>query len=249
MRQGRPGKPHRGPQGLRQARFLTLASLRWALRHRAYTWWYLIRYWRLLKLRLTQPGVICEGMVFLDRDTDITARTGYGRLILGAWTHIGRGTAIRAHEGTLRIGPNCVIGQHDTINCYLDLEIGGAGLIADWVYVSDFDHKADDLTIPIRDQGIVKTPVRIGRDVWLGTKSTVTRGVRIGEGSIVGANAVVTKDVAPYSVVGGAPARVLRRRDAPKPTKPQDRKDPRDQRANGRRWWWSNPSRATSTRL
>ncbi|MGH3657589.1 MAG: acyltransferase, partial [Micromonosporaceae bacterium] len=187
----------------RQAKFLTLASLRWILRHRAYTPWYLVRYWRLLKLRLTQPGVICEGMVFLDRDTEIEARTGYGRLIIGAWTHIGRGTAIRSHEGTLRIGAKCVIGRYNTINSYLDVEVGDSGLIADWVYISDFDHKADDLAVPIKDQGIVKTPVRIGRDVWLGTKATLTRGVRIGRGSIVGANAVVTRDVMPYSVVGG----------------------------------------------
>ena len=213
----------------RQARFFTLASLRWVLRHRAYTPWYLVRYWRLLRLLLTQPGVICEGIVFLDRGVEITARRGYGRLILGAFTHIGRGTAIRAHEGTLRIGEKTVIGRNTTINCYLDVEVGATTLIADWVYISDFDHKADDLAIPIKDQGIVKSPVRIGRDVWLGTKVTVTRGVRIGEGAIVGANAVVTRDVEPYTVVGGVPARLLKRRTSTsqpsiaEPSGPSDR--------------------------
>lgn len=196
----------------RRARFFTLASLRWMVRHRAYTPWYLVRYWRLARLLLTQPGVVCEGLVFLDRRTEIEARTGYGRVFLGAWTHVGQGAAIRAHEGTLRIGAKSIIGRETTINAYLDLEIGEAALVADRVYVSDFDHKADELTVPIKDQGILKTPVRIGRDVWLGTKSTVTRGVRIGEGSIVGANSVVTRDVAPYTVVGGVPARVIKRR-------------------------------------
>ncbi|MGH3646725.1 MAG: acyltransferase [Micromonosporaceae bacterium] len=196
----------------RRARFLTLGSLRWMLRHRAYTPWYLVRYWRLARLLLTQPGVVCEGLVFLDRGTEIEARTGYGRVFLGAWTHVGRGVAIRAHEGTLRIGAKSIIGRDSTINAYLDVEIGEAALIADRVYVSDFDHKSDDLTVPIKDQGILKTPVRIGRDVWLGTKSTVIRGVRIGEGGIVGANAVVTRDVAAYTVVGGVPARLIKQR-------------------------------------
>jgi acetyltransferase-like isoleucine patch superfamily enzyme len=222
------GSPHRSADGPRNARFFTLASLRWVLRHRAYTPWHLARYWRFLRLRLTQPAVICEGMVFLDRGTEIQARPGYGRLVLGRWVHVGKGSAIRAHEGTLRIGDKVVIGRHSTINSYLDVEIGAAGLIADWVYISDFDHKAVDLTIPIKDQGVVKTPVRIGRDCWIGTKATITRGVRIGEGSIVGANAVVTRDVAAYSVVGGAPARLLRSRQrgvpVRRPVKPPARK-------------------------
>jgi len=206
------GTRHPPPVGPRSARLLTLASLRWVMRHRAYTPWHLVRYWRFFWLRMTQPGVICEGMVFLDRGTEIRARPGYGRLVLGRWVHVGKGSAIRAHEGTLRIGHKVVIGQNSTINSYLDLEIGEAGLIADWVYISDFDHKAVDLRVPIKDQGIVKTPVRIDRDCWIGTKATITRGVRIGEGSIVGANAVVTRDVTAYSVVGGVPARLLRSR-------------------------------------
>ncbi|MGH3713799.1 MAG: acyltransferase [Micromonosporaceae bacterium] len=201
----------------RRARFLTLASLRWMLRHRAYTPWYLVRYWRLARLLLTQPGVVCEGLIFLDKGTEIQARTGYGRVFIGAWTHVGRGAAIRAHEGTLRVGAKSIIGRDTTINAYLDVELGEAALLADRVYISDFDHKADDLTVPIKDQGILKTPVRIGRDVWIGTKATVTRGVRIGPGSIVGANAVVTRDVLPYSVVGGVPARFIKRREPAKP--------------------------------
>jgi len=218
-RQWHPGT-RRAPVGPRNARILTLDSLRWVLRHRAYTPWHLVRYWRFLWLRLTRRGVICEGMVFLDRGTEIRARPGYGRLVLGRWVHVGKGTAIRAHEGTLRIGDKVVIGRDNTINCYLDVEIGDCGLIADWVYISDFDHKTVDLAVPIKDQGIVKSPVRIGPDCWIGTKATITRGVRVGEGSIVGANAVVTRDVAPYSVVGGAPARLLRSRRARRPSRP-----------------------------
>jgi acetyltransferase-like isoleucine patch superfamily enzyme len=195
-----------------QARFLTVASLRWMLRHRAYTPWYLVRYWRLLKFRLANPHIVLRGMVFLGKKVDIHCRPGYGRLEIGRWVHIGDGNAIRCHEGSLRIGDKAVFGKDNTINCYLDIEIGAATLVADWVYICDFDHVTSDITMPIKDQGIVKLPVRIGPDTWLGTKVTVTRGSVIGRGCVVGAHAVVRGEVPDYKIAVGIPARVVRDR-------------------------------------
>jgi acetyltransferase-like isoleucine patch superfamily enzyme len=197
-----------------QARFLTLASLRWVIRHRAWTPWYLVRYWRFAKFKLRNPHVITEGFVFLGRNVTLEARRGYGRLILGRWVHIGSGNSIRCHEGTIRVGDKCVFGKDNTVNGYLDIEFGAATIVADWVYVCDFDHVFADVTVPIKDQGIVKAPVRIGPDVWLGTKVTVLRGITIGRGCVVAANAVVNKDLPPYSVAVGVPARVVRDRVA-----------------------------------
>jgi acetyltransferase-like isoleucine patch superfamily enzyme len=182
------------------------------VRDRAYTPWHLVRYWRLLRFRLANPHVIALGMVYLDAGVEIYARRDYGRLILGRSVYIGRGTAIRCHEGTLRIGDRTVFGQRDTVNCYLDVEIGEAALIADDVYISDFDHRHERLDVLIQDQGIVKARVRVGRDVWLGVGAVVTRGVVIGAGTVVGANAVVTRDLPAQAVAVGAPARVIRRR-------------------------------------
>ncbi|WAX57923.1 acyltransferase [Jatrophihabitans cynanchi] len=199
---------------LRSARFLTWASLRWVLRHRAYTPWYLVRYWRFFAFKVRNRHVITTGFVFLDRGVELYARRGYGRLILGRWIHLGVDTALRCHEGTLSVGDKCVLARDVSINCYLDVEIGDSTLIADNVYISDFDHNFADLTVPIKDQGIAKSRVRIGRDVWLGTKVTVARGVEIGEGSVVGANAVVTRDLPGHSVAVGVPARVIRDRRA-----------------------------------
>lgn len=195
-----------------QARFCTLASLRWVLRNRAYTPWYLVRYWRLLRFRLANPHVILRGMVFLGRNVELHCRPGYGRLEIGRWVHIGDGNAIRCHEGSLRIGDKAVFGRNNTINCYLDIEFGAACLIADWVYICDFDHITADIKVPIKDQGITKTPVRIGPDCWVGVKSTVLRGTRIGRGSVLGAHAVARGDLPEYSLAVGAPARVVRSR-------------------------------------
>jgi acetyltransferase-like isoleucine patch superfamily enzyme len=195
-----------------QVRFVTAASLRWIVRHRAWTPWYLLRYWRLLRFRIANPHVVLRGMVFLGRRVEIVARPGYGRLEIGRWVHIGDGNSIRCHEGSLRIGDKVVMGRNNTVNCYLDVEIGAATLVADWVYVTDFDHRIDDVHTPIKDQGIVKAPVRIGPDTWLGVKSSVLRGTRIGRGTVVGAHAVVRGDVPEYSIAVGAPARVVRNR-------------------------------------
>lgn len=195
-----------------QARFLTLASLRWILRNRAYTPWYLVRYWRLLRFRAANPHVVLRGMVFLGKNVELHARPGYGRLEIGRWVHIGDGNSLRCHEGSLRIGDKVVFGKDNTVNCYLDIEVGAATIVADWVYVTDFDHRIEDVTVPIKDQGIVKTPVRIGPDCWLGTKVSVLRGTRVGRGSVLGAHAVVRGDIPEYSIAVGAPARVVRNR-------------------------------------
>ena len=197
-----------------QARFLTLASLRWIVRHRAWTPWYLLRYGRLLRLRLRHPDVVLKGMVFLGRNVEIEARPGYGRLEIGRWVHIGDGNSLRCHEGSMRIGDKVVLGRNNTVNCYLDVEIGAASIVADWVYVTDFDHRSEDVHVPIKDQGIVKAPVRIGPDTWIGVKASVLRGSRIGRGCVLGAHAMVREDIPDFAVAVGAPARVVRDRVA-----------------------------------
>jgi len=163
-------------------------------------------------LRWRQPGVRMEGLVFLGRRVEIYARPGLGRVVLGRWVHVGDGTRIRCHEGTVRIGDKVVFGQYDVVNAYLDVEIGAATILADWVYVTDFDHAFDDRSVPIKDQGIVKSPVRIGPDVWVGTKASVLRGADVGEGCVLAAHTVVRGEVAPYQVVAGVPGRVVRSR-------------------------------------
>src|SRR5690606_3572780 len=182
----------------RQARFLTVESLRWVWRNRAFTPWYLVRYWRLLKFRIANPHIILRGMVFLGRDGEIHCRPGYGRMEIERRVQVGDGNAIRCHEGALRIGDKVVFGRQNVVNGYLDIEIGAATLVADWVYICDFDHVTSDITVPIKDQGIVKSPVRIGPDTWIGTKVSVLRGTRVGRGCVLGAHAVVRGDIPDY---------------------------------------------------
>ncbi len=190
-----------------------MAWVRGVLRARMYTPRYLAYGLRYLWFRLRNPHVVTRGMVFLARGAEVRCRRGLGHLEIGRWVWVGRGTSIRCHEGSLRIGDKAVFGSNVVVNCYLDVRIGDETLLADWVYVADFDHRFDDPDVPIRKQGIVKSPVAIGRDCWIGEKATVLRGSRVGKGSVVGAHTLVRGRFPDRSVIVGNPGRVVRRRE------------------------------------
>jgi acetyltransferase-like isoleucine patch superfamily enzyme len=189
-----------------------IRTIRFILTRRLYTPRYWLMALRFLRFKLTHPHIRTEGFIFIGSDVEIYCRRGYGRMTIGRWVFIGRGNAIRCHEGNLRIGDKVVFGGHNTINGYLDIEIGSDCIFADRIYVCDFDHRFEDMELPIRKQGIVKSPVRIGANCWIGEKSTILRGVSVGEGSVIASHALVNRDVPPNSVVGGVPARVLKTR-------------------------------------
>jgi acetyltransferase-like isoleucine patch superfamily enzyme len=138
------------------------------------------------------------------------------RLLIGRWAWIGHGTKIRVHEGTVSIGAKSVLGQECTISAFQSVSIGRECIVADRVMLIDFDHGAVEVERPIRLQGIYKRDVQVGHNVWIGYGACVLRGVTIGDNSIVGTNAVVTRDVPADAVVAGVPARVIRMRDAPR---------------------------------
>jgi len=167
----------------------------------------------LLKLRhrgrLQTDGIcfVCPG-VKLELGRSATLR-------VGRWAWIGHGCKIRVHEGEVSIGAKTVIGQECTISAYQHVSIGRECIIADRVMLIDFDHGVTEVERPIRLQGIYKRDVRVGHNVWIGYGACILRGVSVGENSVIGTSSVVTGDVPDNAVVAGAPARVLRMRDAP----------------------------------
>jgi acetyltransferase-like isoleucine patch superfamily enzyme len=136
-------------------------------------------------------------------------------LRMGRWSWIGHDSKIRVHEGEVSIGAKTVMGQECTISAYQHVSIGRECIVADRVMLIDFDHGVVEVERPIRLQGIYKRDVRVGSNVWMGYGSCILRGVSVGHNSIVGTNAVVTKDVPENAVVGGVPAKVLRMREEP----------------------------------
>jgi len=81
------------------------------------------------------------------------------------------------------------------------------------VLLVDINHKFDDTNVPIINQGhSQEEPIIIEDDVWLGARVIILPGVKIGKGSIIAANSVVTKDVSPYTIIGGNPAVFIKSR-------------------------------------
>jgi maltose O-acetyltransferase len=104
------------------------------------------------------------------------------------------------------IGERSILGQTDEIT------IGDNVLTGPELMIFTQNHHFGDRNVPIRMQGGVPAPVVIENDVWIGARVIILAGVTIGTGSVVGAGSVVTKDVAPYSIVGGVPAKVIGQR-------------------------------------
>ncbi len=118
---------------------------------------------------------------------------------------------------TLIIGDNVSINAYSHIACINKINIGNNVLIGSNVLITDHSHgKLERSDIPFVDRHLIsKGPVIIEDNVWIGEHACIMPGTTIGTGSIVAANAVVTKDVPPYSLVGGVPAKVIKSIDNP----------------------------------
>jgi len=96
------------------------------------------------------------------------------------------------------------------------IRIGNDVLVGPYAVINSSDHSHKQLDRPMTSIDHVMAPVSIGNDVWIGAHAVVTGGVEIGDGAVIAAGAVVTRDVPPYSIVGGVPAAIIGDRRAPK---------------------------------
>ena len=141
---------------------------------------------------------------------EIGSNTGIGKhAFLSAWDSFGE----MKMTPCIKIGDNCSVGRYNHISATNRIEIGDGFLSGRWVTIVDNAHGKtcfEELHIPPKERDIIsKGPVIIGRNVWVGDKASILPGVTIGDGVVVAANSVVTKDVPAYCVVGGCPARIL----------------------------------------
>ncbi|HEV3048532.1 MAG TPA: acyltransferase [Solirubrobacteraceae bacterium] len=171
---------------------------------------------RFLLLKLRYRGRLrTEGLCFICPKVKLEIGR-HATLRIGRWAWIGHATKIRVHEGEVSIGAKTVMGQECTISAYQHVSIGRECIIADRVMLIDFDHGVTEVERPIRLQGIYKRDVRVAHNVWIGYGACILRGVTVGENSVIGTNAVVTREVPANAVLGGVPARVIRMRETPR---------------------------------
>ncbi len=132
---------------------------------------------------------------------------------IGKRLEISKGAFIMSPQN-VEMGDDVFLGRNVTIAGQKGVKIGSNTIINHNVNIISVNHIYENSTKTIREQGYRGGPISIGEDVWICTGAVILPSTKIGKGAVVGANAVVTKDVAPYTVVAGIPAKLIKRRIA-----------------------------------
>lgn len=149
----------------------------------------------------------------------ITGKTARGALCkcifdkCGSRVNVERGASFGTGRG-ISIGSNSGIGINARLNPSGGIVIGDDVMMGEDAVIWSENHAFEDTSKPMRLQGYKKAPIVIEDDVWIGLRVIVLAGVRIGRSSVIGAGSVVTSDIPAYSVAGGVPAKVIKRRQS-----------------------------------
>lgn len=143
--------------------------------------------------------------------------SGNKGVIFGRNCNVGSYSRLMVSSGLGQLGAHIIIGNNVGIGSFSN--IGGTGgvmigddtIIGPYLSVHTENHNFENNEVVIRLQGVQRQSVVIGRNCWLGGKVTVLAGVSIGDGAIIAAGSIVNKDVPPNSIVGGVPAKIIRK--------------------------------------
>lgn len=180
-----------------------------------------IRWKNALKNLLNKKKVTSVGANTMLHGT-LDIRHPQGKVMIGDGCLI-QGTLVSETENSLiRINNNVFIGGGTVIDCVENITIDDDVLVSYGCIISDSDNHSVRYSIRKRDLTDWRNggghdwnttntqPIHISKGVWIGTNAIILKGVTLGEGAVVGAGSVVTKDVPPYTIVGGNPARIIR---------------------------------------
>lgn len=146
-------------------------------------------------------GLSQKGLVFGDKVT------------IGSYAIIRPTNLYGGEAGVgLKVGTNSSIGPYAYIGCSGYIEIGDNVMMSPRVSIYSENHNFSETEIPMIEQGVTRSFVKIEDDCWLAANSVILAGVTVGKGSVVAAGSIVTKDVPPYSIVAGNPAKIIKSR-------------------------------------
>jgi acetyltransferase-like isoleucine patch superfamily enzyme len=149
-------------------------------------------------------GVRFEGWI------DVPQRGG--RIILGDQAYLCRFVQFSVPAGgELHVGEMVFIGQGTVISAHRRVAIGDHPMLAEYVSIHDNDHRTEPGGPPFAQQGFVSKPLEIGANCWIGAKAVLVRGSGMGDNSILGAGAVLTRHITAGAVAVGVPAKPLAR--------------------------------------
>lgn len=132
----------------------------------------------------------------------------YNNFSIGKNSTIEDFSTINNGVGHVEIGDRTRLGMANVI--IGPIKIGSDIMFAQNIVCSGLNHTYEDITMPIADQKVTTSLITIEDEVWIGANAVITAGVTVGKHSVVAGGSVVTKDVPPYSIVGGNPAKLLK---------------------------------------
>jgi acetyltransferase-like isoleucine patch superfamily enzyme len=162
-------------------------------------------------LRVPQR-IFLGDQVYIEENVFLSVPILGGEIRIGNNVRIHRNAFINAGIGKIILKEGVAVGPYSTIIGDGDVEIGKNSLLANMVQIITANHIFENRLIPIKNQGVRVGKIEIGKDVWIGAQTIILPGIKIGEGCVIGAGSVVTKDISNYSVAVGVPAKVKKKR-------------------------------------
>lgn len=161
-------------------------------------------------------AIFVRGVLAIARGTKIPLGTKIiwkrGSIRIGKKVHFRQGVVLDAQKGSISIGDHVSFNEYTILLGRGGISVGNDVRIAAHVMIVSFDHNFDDVSQPIRLQGVTPKPIVIEDDVWIGAGAKILGGSHVAKGCVIGANAVVKGRTEPYGIYVGAPARLLKRR-------------------------------------
>ena len=162
------------------------------------------------KYRFLSPQAHIQKLLRVDGKENISIHKD---VIIQKMTWIAAMPLTKAEKCHLSIGEGTIIGHFNHIYATGEIEIGKNVLTADKVFISDNQHEFENITNPILSQGIKQlSKIKIGDGSWIGENVCIL-GASIGKNTVIGANAVVTRDIPDYCVAVGSPAKIIKTYD------------------------------------
>ncbi len=161
-----------------------------------------------LKLRGPSKNILIGENVTINGDIDLRIREN-GRIVIEDDVTFDNGCRlVAANDALLTFHARADIGPRCVFNCGVDISIGEDTLMANSCLLQSSAHGVSKSSI-IRKQNHTYGKISVGRDCWLGARVTILKAVDVKQGAIIGANAVVTKDIPAYSISAGIPAKII----------------------------------------
>ena len=170
---------------------------------------------KILNTKNFRFGRACTIEKYVTIDAYAKEKVEFGDVVkIGAFSTISTTSHLSKSGIGLKIGSNSAIGEYSYFGCSGGVEIGDDVIMGQYISFHSENHSFNDSEKLIREQGVSSKGIKLGNNIWVGSKVTFLDGCKVGDNSVVAAGAVVTSEFPSNVVIGGVPAKVIKQLDA-----------------------------------